>query len=84
MDQKPRGTISDALRCATFDAVAHIRQLIELVNKDPANVITHIMHDSVQDDLETVSALAAMLFDAAWRTTHLNQKPTEKEQEESQ
>lgn len=53
-------------------------------NKDPANVITHIMHDSVQDDLETVSALAAMLFDAAWRTTHHNQKPTEKEQEESQ
>ena len=40
MDQKPRGTISDALRCATFDA--------------------------------------------AWRTTQHNQKPTEKEQEESQ
>lgn len=83
MAKKPRGTISDALRCATFDAVANIRQLIELANKDPAGVITHIMHDRVQDDLETVSDLAAMLFDAAWRTTHRT-KTTEKEQEEPQ
>lgn len=64
---------SNALRCATFDAVAHIRQLIELAHKNPTDVVTHIMHDRVCDDLDTVSALAAMLFDAAWMM-----QPTEK------